>query len=142
MPKTKHLSILFVDDYEDTRLAYAAEAEAAGFRVEGARDGYEALAKALLSLPDAVVAEAMLFGLDGFELTHRMKRNPRTRDIPVVLLTGIVLPNLAARACDAGCAAVLAKPCPFEALARTILRILRVKGPTPKAHAPPRMQRG
>jgi CheY-like chemotaxis protein len=123
--RTRGVTVLLVDDYEDTRLAYATEAEAAGFHVELAGDGYDALAKALVTLPDVVVAEAMLYGLDGFELTDRMTRNPRTRGIPVVLLTGFVMPNLAAKARDVGCAALLTKPCPFDVLERTILRALR-----------------
>jgi CheY-like chemotaxis protein len=125
VPKTRVRRILLVDDREDTCVAYATDAEAAGYRIELARDGYEALGKAIATRPDVVVTEAMLFGIDGFELALRMKRNPTTRGIPVVLLTGIVLPNLIERARDAGCVALLAKPCAFVELDRAILHALR-----------------
>jgi CheY-like chemotaxis protein len=124
-PSAKTLTVLFVDDYEDSRAAYASAAAAAGFVVEVARDGHEALAKTLLGLPDVVVSEELIGGIDGLELTRRIRRNPRTASIPVILLTGLVLPTLAASAQESGCSAVLTKPCTFEALVQTIRRALR-----------------
>jgi CheY-like chemotaxis protein len=124
MPKARAVTVLFVDDYEDTRLAYAAEAEAAGFGVAVAADGYEALAKAHLTLPDVVVAEAMLYGLDGFELARRLAASPETPAVPVILLTGLLLPSLAIKARHAGCVAVLTKPCPFDVVERVIRRVV------------------
>jgi CheY-like chemotaxis protein len=126
-PKADRITILFVDDYADMRAAYALEAEGAGFGVDVATDGYEAVAKALLTPPDIIVAEAMLWGFDGFELARRIARNPRSQQIPVVMLTGIVIPNLAQAAREAGCAAVLTKPCAFDVVERTIRRVLREK---------------
>jgi CheY-like chemotaxis protein len=124
-PKTSDATILFVDDYEDTRRAYAAEAERAGLIAELASDGEAALARVLFSPPSLVVAELMLAHVDGLELTRRIAGNPVSRAVPVILVTRIVLRNLAALAQSAGCAAVLTKPCPFDVLERTIRRVLR-----------------
>ncbi|HEY2514683.1 MAG TPA: response regulator [Polyangiaceae bacterium] len=120
--KASGVTVLFVDDYVDTRLAYASEAEACGFIPQLAGDGHEALAHVRLDPPTIVVTEVMLRGLDGFELTRRIRAMPRP--IPVVLLTGIILPDLAASARRAGCAALLTKPCPFEIIERTIRRLV------------------
>lgn len=124
----KKISILLADDYEDTRCAYADAALEAGFAVEIAGDGLEALALALVVHPDLVITEAMLGGIDGFELAQRMGRNPRAASIPVIMLTGLMLPDLKARARASGCAALLTKPCTFEALERTMRRVIRERG--------------
>jgi len=125
VPAAREITVLFVDDYADTLFAYALEASAVGFRFELATDGHDALAKALRLRPDVIVTDALLFGLDGFELTRQLAMEPRTRSIPVILVTGIILSNLPARARAAGCSAVLRKPCPFLPIERTIRRVLR-----------------
>jgi CheY-like chemotaxis protein len=123
VPKRSIITVLFVDDYVDTRRTYASEAEASGFGVQLASDGHEALAQVRVDPPTIVVTEALLAGIDGIELSRRVSALPRP--IPVILLTGIVLPNLAAIATQAGAAALLTKPCPFEIIERTIRRVLR-----------------
>jgi CheY-like chemotaxis protein len=124
-PKRDAIALLLADDYDETRTAYADAAIEAGFTVETAADGVQALALALLVVPDVIVTEALLGGLDGFELARRMKRNPRTEAIPVVILTGLVLPDLSSKAEASGCVALLTKPCTFEALEQTIRRVVR-----------------
>lgn len=122
VPIAGKVTVLFVDDYVDTRMAYASEAEACGFAVELAGDGHEALAHVRLNAPAIVVTEVLLRGIDGFELARRINAMPRP--MPVILLTGIVLPDLAGSARRAGCSALLTKPCPFDVVERTIHRLL------------------
>lgn len=123
--KASPIIVLFVDGDGDTRRAHAAGARAAGFGVELARDGEEALAKVLLGLPHVVVTEARIAGVDGFELARWTTTTSRTRVIPVIMLTGLIHPDLTQKARASGCAALLRKPCTFEALERTIRRTLR-----------------
>ncbi len=124
-PAMGEITVLFVDDSPDVRFAYGLEASAAGFRFELATDGHEALAMALHLRPDVVVTEALLYGLDGFELTRLLAMGPHTRSIPVIMITALSLLNLPARARAVGCSAVLRKPCSFLAIERTIRRVLR-----------------
>ena len=60
----------------------------AGFRVEQAHNGLQALERAFDLLPDAILTDLNIPGIDGYELTRRLKNDPRTRRIPVLAVTG------------------------------------------------------
>jgi len=103
---------------------YAEWLTGAGFRVEQAHNGLQALDRALSFQPDVVVTDLNIPGIDGFELTRRLKRERRTRDIPVLAVTGYVaFASDPGRAFRAGCDAVLSKPCSPEDL-ETAIRTL------------------
>jgi CheY-like chemotaxis protein len=116
---------LIVDDVEDNRRIYAMFLSRAGFDVTTAVDGRAALAKARALTPDLVVMDLAIPGIDGWEVTRRLKRDRRTRDIPVIALTGYVLAGARERARQAGCDSFLTKPCLPDALTREIRRVLR-----------------
>src|SRR3954471_2967362 len=102
--------VLLIDDLEDQRELYREYLEFAGYDVEVARDGFEGIDRALKSLPDIVVMDLSMPGLDGFEATQRLKLLKRTRRIPIIALTAHgSLPR--EWALSAGCAAYLKKPC-------------------------------
>ncbi len=117
-------SILLIDDSEDTRDAYALFLEREGLQVHTAADGAEGLAKAGALQPHLVVVDLEMPGLDGWELTRRLKADEVTKSIPVVALSGHGLPEHQDRAYTAGVAAYLVKPCAPEALLLTIRRCL------------------
>ena len=81
-----------------------------GFTVVSCRDGKEALAKAMTELPQLIVLDVMMPGLDGLGALRQLKENPATRDIPVVVLSakGHALTRVEAEA--SGAALFLAKP--------------------------------
>jgi CheY-like chemotaxis protein len=81
--------------------------ERAGFAVEFANDGQIALECARLSKPAVVVTEILLPKLDGLTLCRRLREDPITRDIPVVVFTILAA---GARAAEAGAHAFLRKP--------------------------------
>src|SRR5215470_559109 len=83
--------VLIVDDVEDNRRIYTMFLTAAGFEVRSAADGHEALARVHALRPDVVVMDLAIPGIDGWAVTRRLKRDPRTRSIPVIALTGHVL---------------------------------------------------
>src|SRR5579863_10556775 len=60
-----------------------------GFRVLGALDVNEALARAQFSQPDLILLDAKMPGIDGFETCRRLKADPRTRDIAVIFMTSL-----------------------------------------------------
>ncbi len=81
-----------------------------GYQVISCRDGREALAAASAQLPQLIVLDVMMPGLDGLGALRQLKENPATRAIPVVVLTakGHALTKVEAEA--SGAALFLAKP--------------------------------
>ncbi len=80
--------IVVVDDDPAVLRAVTAVREAAGYRVEGARDQREALRAVLEDPPALVVLDVTMPGLDGWELCDILRRQSHTRDVPVLFLTG------------------------------------------------------
>jgi CheY-like chemotaxis protein len=116
--------ILVVDDYADAREMYSEYLEFSGFRTAQARNGAEALEQAFELSPDVILMDLSLPVMDGWEATRRLKKDPRTRTIPVVALTGHALEGHSESARDAGCDAFLAKPCLPDELVEHVKQIL------------------
>ena len=118
--------MLLVEDDRDGRRMYADWLRGAGFQVEEAHNGLQALERAFDLHPDIIVADLNIPGIDGFELTRRLKQDPRTRDLPVLAVTGYAAfaaePERARRA---GCDGVLSKPCSLDDLEASIRDLLR-----------------
>jgi DNA-binding response OmpR family regulator len=81
--------VLVVDDEAAIRLLAQRALEHRGHAVETASDGLEALARAQASVPDLVLLDAMLPKLHGFEVARRLRSDPATRRIPVVIMTAV-----------------------------------------------------
>jgi two-component system, cell cycle response regulator DivK len=122
--KDKAPLVLVVDDYEDAREMYSEYLEFSGFRVAEARNGIEALEKAFELVPDLILMDLSLPGMDGWEATRRLKADERTKRIPVVALTGHALAGHSEGARQAGCDAFVTKPCLPDALVVEIRRML------------------
>ena len=117
-------SVLLVEDDHAGRRLYAEWLTQAGFSVDQAHNGLQALERAFESVPDIVVTDLNIPGIDVFELTRRLKLDPRTRTVPVVAVTGYAAFQAdPGRAIRAGCDAVLEKPCSPEDL-ETAIRTL------------------
>jgi CheY-like chemotaxis protein len=116
--------ILMVDDFEDNREMYAAYLRHAGFLVEEAVTGTEALDKAFAVGPDLIVMDLSLPGLDGWEATRRLKSDARTKHIPIVVVSGHALEGSVRSAQAAGCDAFLRKPCLPNALLAEVRKLL------------------
>ena len=116
--------ILVVDDYQDAREMYAEYLQFSGFRVAEARTGNEAVEQAFALLPDLILMDLSLPGMDGWEATRVLKADQRTRNIPVVALTGHALAGSAAGAKKAGCDSFVTKPCLPDDLVVEVRRML------------------
>lgn len=112
--------LLVVDDYEDGRELLAELLRVRGFSVHCAASGCDALSEARRGLPDLVLLDLTLPDLDGFEVARRLKADPRTAGIAIVILTAHVSPELQLRAERAGCAGFVTKPCVPTDLVRRI----------------------
>jgi CheY-like chemotaxis protein len=125
--------VLIVDDVQDNRTIYVLFLKFSGFRIAEAENGVEALEKATTLLPDVIVMDLSLPVMDGWEATRRLKRDPRTKKIPVVVLTGHALPEHAHAAREAGCDLVITKPCLPDQLMDALRRILDAPKARPKS---------
>jgi two-component system phosphate regulon response regulator PhoB len=80
-------TILIVEDDEDILELLSYNLRGAGFAVVASRDGFDALSKARRTPPDLIILDLMLPGLDGFEVCKELKREPKTAQVPVIMLT-------------------------------------------------------
>jgi len=113
-----------VDDFPDNRQMYAEFLAFSGLRVAEAANGHEALEKAGDLLPDLIVMDLSLPGIDGWEATRRLKSDVRTKHILVMALTGHALAGHSKGAIEAGCDAFVTKPCLPDRLLDEIKRML------------------
>ena len=96
-----------------------------GLGVITAPDGESALELALAKQPELIVMDLAMPGIDGVTVVHRLKRDPRTRRIPVLILTGHALRAIQEGALEAGADAFLTKPCLPAELEEQVWRLLR-----------------
>jgi CheY-like chemotaxis protein len=136
---------LLVDRDDDTREMYAEYLTSAAVGIQEAADGREALARAIARRPDVVVTETRLPGMDGYELCAYLRSEPRTRTVPIVVVTGDGFQSDIDHARAAGADAVLVKPClPHVLLAemrRVVARSNRRPVPAEGARAKPVMSK-
>lgn len=117
--------LLLVDDYRDALDMWAVYLRARGFEIETATDGLSAVRMALEMLPDLIVMDLVLPGLNGCEAARQLRARPETARIPMIATTGNTEPDELERARRAGFAAVLIKPCDPPGLVGEIERLLR-----------------
>jgi CheY-like chemotaxis protein len=103
---------------------YALGLTFAGYRVVTAQDAPSAIGQLGREPLDVVVTDLSLPDMSGWELIQAIRSDPSTRQLPIVVLTGLTTPTIASRARQTGCAAVLTKPCLPDDLARTLQRVL------------------
>ena len=84
---TSRFRLLIVDDSPVALSFLQAVFKSASYDVDTAPDGETGLAKALNGAPDLIVTDGLMPGIDGFELIRRLKADPATMDIPVLMLT-------------------------------------------------------
>jgi len=108
--KSKQKRIMLVDDYKDVRDLYAQFLSMKGFDVSVASSGQEALRKTFELSPDLIVMDYSLPDIGGWDVTQRLKKDPKTRQIPILLLTAYDFVGVAPVFREQ-CAGVLIKPC-------------------------------
>lgn len=120
MPHT----VLIVDDDLDSRSICSVLLRHFGYEVIEASDGGEGVRLAKEAKPDVVVMDVTLPVLDGWDATARIKQDPETADVPVIMLTARALPSDRLKGEMAGCTSYLTKPCSPKALKLEIERLL------------------
>ncbi|HSE02131.1 MAG TPA: response regulator [Burkholderiales bacterium] len=112
--------ILCVEDSDDNLYMLHRRLSRAGFDVKVANNGAEGVEWAKTLLPDLIVMDLNLPGLNGWEATRRLKNQPETKHIPVIVLTGETSKKSREDAIAAGCDDFQVKPIDFGALVEKI----------------------
>ena len=116
--------ILVVDDNEDNRQILIDLLSGAGYDVIEAHTGFEAVEVAGREVPDLVLMDIQLPGMDGLEATRRIKAQPALARIPVVAVTSYALAGDDRKAAEAGCDDYVTKPFSPRALLTKVRAIL------------------
>lgn len=116
--------ILCVEDNEDNLFMLQRRLTRAGFEVKVATDGAQGVEWAKSLLPDLIVMDLNLPKLDGFEATRRLKNQPETKHIPIIVLSAHDREKNREQALAAGCDGFETKPTDFEALVAKIRSLL------------------
>jgi DNA-binding response OmpR family regulator len=139
-PQGRRPSALLVDDSVAERDLYELVLKE-HFQILTANRGADAVAVAASDHPDIIVLDVMMPGLTGWETCARIKSNPATADIPVVLLTGVDDVDLTQHAFAVGADDVLNKPCPAGRLLECVRAVLdahrKERTPQLRAYLPP-----
>jgi two-component system phosphate regulon response regulator PhoB/two-component system alkaline phosphatase synthesis response regulator PhoP len=118
-------TLLVIDDEPDIARLINKIFERRGYRILVATDGEEGLARSFAELPDLVLLDINLPGLDGWEVCRRIKEDARTRGIPVLLMSaGHDNLREAERALQLGASEFIIKPFVREVLIHNVERLL------------------
>jgi two-component system cell cycle response regulator DivK len=116
--------ILVVEDHEDNRNILRILLENSGFQMLEACDGEHALKSAAADRPDLILMDIQLPGINGYDVTRRIKADPELHAIPIIAVTSYALSGDAAKARAAGCDGYVTKPYSPRDLLRKIREIL------------------
>jgi len=122
--------VLVVDDIPANVKLLEARLGAEYFDVVSALSGEEALAQCLRTMPDIVLLDVMMPGMDGFEVCRRLKADPRTLHIPVVMVTALDQISDRVKGLEAGADDFLTKPVNDTALVTRVKSLVRLKALT------------
>ena len=116
--------VLIVDDVQDSLAVLHDALDESGYTVLIASSGEVALRRAAQALPDVVLLDAMMPGMDGFEVARRLKAAPETAHIPIIFMTGLTETEYLVAALEAGGVDYVTKPIrPKEVLARMTVHL-------------------
>jgi DNA-binding NarL/FixJ family response regulator len=120
--------VLIVDDMPDNLALLHDALDEAGYTVLVATSGDSALTRARQNLPDVILLDAVMPGMDGFEVARRLKADYSTQHIPIVFMTGLTETEHVVAAFAAGSADYVTKPIkPAEVLARIAAHMQRAR---------------
>ena len=121
--------ILVVDDEPNNRLLLQVMLANDGYEIVTASAGAEALALVEQQPPDLIVLDVMMPGMDGYQVASRIKANPATRHIPVIMLTALSDKNSMMHGLNAGAEEFLTKPVVRAELSVRVKNLLRLTEP-------------
>jgi len=118
--------ILAVDDMPDNLLLLKMMLESAGYRIELAESGDAALAQIQQALPDLIILDVMMPGISGYEVTQKIRSDPRLPYIPILLISAHEQSSVV-KGLDAGADDFIRKPVELDELQARVRSLLRLK---------------
>jgi putative two-component system response regulator len=123
----KRARVLVVDDEEGNRRVLAAIVDAEGYFSLEAPDGERALELARTSLPDVILLDVMMPGMDGYQVARALKADKATKAIPIVMVTALDDREARLRGLEAGAEEFVSKPVDRSELRIRVRNLLRLK---------------
>lgn len=102
--------ILIVDDEPDALKMMVARIKASGYEAITAGDEEECLKKAVAEKPDLILLDVLLPGMGGFGVCKSLKADPKTKDIPVIMVTALLGGTATKKALESGAEYLITKP--------------------------------
>ena len=131
MPRKNDIRILVVDDEPDVLELVVYHLEKEAYRVDVADTGDKALKMAREKLPSLLVLDLMLPGINGLEICRLLKRDPKTRDIPILMLTARAAEETRIKGLELGAHDYVTKPVSPRELVLRIKNLLRLTEKSP-----------
>ena len=131
MPRKNNIRILVVDDEPDVLELVVFHLEKEAYRVDVADTGDKALKMARENLPSLLVLDLMLPGINGLEICRLLKRDPKTRDIPILMLTARAAEEDRIKGLELGAHDYVTKPFSPRELVLRIKNLLRLTEKSP-----------
>lgn len=119
--------VLVVDDEEPNRLLLRDPLEAYGYEVTETASGTEALLSIAERLPDLVLLDVMMPGMDGFQVCRRLKKDPRTAHVPILMVTALSERKERLMGIEAGANDFLNKPVDIQDLTLRVANAVYAK---------------
>lgn len=127
--------ILVVDDDNAINELIKINLELAGYKVFQALDGIKGFALAKQELPNAIILDVMMPDVDGFTVAQRIRQNPSTKNVPILMLTALSQLQDKVKGFDIGIDDYLTKPFEMEELKVRLRAILKRSGQIPESVA-------
>ncbi len=121
-------SVLVVDDEPMARTMLRLILVRAGFEVREAEDGKAALTEVDKSLPDLMILDIMMPGIDGFEVCERLRADESTNSLPIIMLSAKTDSESVKRGLNLGANKYLTKPVGPDELTRHVREVLHIEG--------------
>ena len=118
------MKALIVEDDPDARKVLSLILKLDGYQIHSAPGGQESLTRLADLVPDVILLDVMMPGMDGYQVCQWVRSNPAVRHVPVIMLSGKADPESVARGMEVGADEYLSKPITPSSLTKQLKTVL------------------